>query len=180
MEVNDFKAKLNKLLENANPEIVYRIKCDLAIQTNMPFYKDRPTKGKVRRIKPRESLRQMLLFFLECHDKEFISLLLKKLSVNQGQIIRKVAPRIGSKSDIWDHAIPVKYIVEELIKMVIKNDLSELDKLLEIYILAGQRGITKEQDLLLKDMKSSMPVNWDWRQADVDPLARHRRVGILQ
>lgn len=179
VETEQFKNKLCFLLENAKPEVAYRIKCDLAIQNDMPFYNDRPKRIKGKRIPSREYLREILFFLIQCEDKDFVKILLKKLSVNQGQIIRKLAPRIGQRKDIWEHAIPAKVIVIELFEMVLKDDLTELDKLLDVYASAGQRGLSKEQDLLLKEYKASMPEEWDWRKSDVDPLARHNKLGIF-
>jgi len=66
-----------------------------------------------------------------------------------------------------------------MIEMVLKSDIRDLPRLLKVYELSGQRGITKEQDKLLTDYKSSMPHGWDWRKEDVDPLVRHRIVGIF-
>ena len=63
--------------------------------------------------------------------------------------------------------------------MIEKKDISELEQLLRIYELAGQRGITKEQDLLLSDYRSSMPENWNWRDENVNPILRHEIVGII-
>jgi hypothetical protein len=62
--------------------------------------------------------------------------------------------------------------------MIRKKDISELDKLLDVYELAGQRSLTKEQDFKLKEFKTSMPKGWDWRANDVNPLERHHIVGI--
>ena len=75
------------------------------------------------------------------------TLTIKFLNKNQAQTIRKVAPKIGKKSEVWEHAIPANYIVDELIKMIEKRDISNLEKLLDIYEFAGQRGITKVEDL---------------------------------
>jgi hypothetical protein len=181
LETLEFKAKLCSLLENAPPIVSYRIKQDLAIQTDMPFYRDRPKKIKGKRISYRDYLKQILNFFILQSDDEFTFIvgLLRRLSVNQNQIIRKLAPRKSIiKKEIWEHAIPVKIIVDELIEMIRKKDISELDKLLDVYELAGQRSLTKEQDFKLKEFKTSMPKGWNWRAIDVNPLERHHIVGI--
>ncbi|WP_321778560.1 hypothetical protein [Sulfurimonas sp.] len=39
--------------------------------------------------------------------------------------------------------------------------------------------ITKDEDKLLTNYKSSMPDRWDWKDENVDPLARHTIVGII-
>lgn len=177
-ETIEFKNKVNEFLKNAKPEIAYAIKRDLACMTNMPFYKDRPTIVRFK-MPSIDLVCEYLEFFNSAEDKEFVISLLKKLSVNQNQTIRKAAPRIGKKGDIWEHAIPTKVIVDELIEMVKSNDLSDMRKLLEIYNQAGQRGLTNEQNLLLSEYRSTMPLGWDWRHKDVDPLARHKFVGII-
>lgn len=173
-----FKKEIISFLENKKPEVVYAIKRDLACMTSMPFYKDRPEKIKMS-LTHKELLIEFMNAFIEHDNIEFSIKLLKSLNKNQAQTIRKVAPKIGKKADIWEHVIPAKYIVDELIKMIENKDLSEIDKLLKIYELAGQRGITKEQDLLLSEYKSSMPENWNWRNNDVNPLFRHEIVGIF-
>jgi hypothetical protein len=173
----EFKKQINSFLEDKNPEIIYAIKRDLACMTSMPFYKDRPEKFKLT-LNSKELIIEFMKEFIKHNDKEFIIKLIKSLNKNQAQTIRKIAPKIGKKSEIWEHVIPVKYIVDELIVMIENEDISELEKLLEIYELAGQRGITKEQDLLLSEYRSSMPENWNWREENVNPIIRHEIVGI--
>ncbi|MCA0349545.1 MAG: hypothetical protein LCH35_09830 [Bacteroidetes bacterium] len=176
-ETIEFKNKVIEFLKNAKPEIEYAIKRDLAIMTSMPFYKDRPKVVRFK-MKPIDLICEYAELFTTCSDKDFIADLIKKLSINQNQTIRKAAPRIGKKSDIWEHVIPAKIIASELTVMVINNDLSDLRKMLEIYERAGQRGLTKEQNKLLDKYRCSMPSGWDWRLSDINPLARHTEVGI--
>jgi len=173
----EFKRQINSFLEGKNPEIIYAIKRDLACMTSMPFYKDRPERIKLT-LSNKELIVEFMKAFIKHNDKEFIIKLVRSLNKNQAQTIRKVAPKIGKKSEIWEHVIPAKFIVEELIVMIEKEDISELEQLLKIYELAGQRGITKEQDLLLSDYRSSMPENWNWREENVNPIIRHEIVGI--
>jgi hypothetical protein len=173
----EFKKQINSFLENKNPEIIYAIKRDLACMTSMPFYKDRPERIKLT-LNNKELIIEFMKAFIKHNDKEFIVKLIRSLNKNQAQTIRKVAPKIGGKSEIWEHVIPAKFIVEELIVMIENEDISELEQLLKIYELAGQRGITKEQDLLLSNYRSSMPENWNWREKNVNPIIRHEIVGI--
>ena len=173
----EFKRQINSFLEDKNPEIIYAIKRDLACMTSMPFYKDRPERIKLT-LSNKKLIVEFMKAFVKHNDKEFIIKLLRSLNKNQTQTIRKVAPKIGKKSEIWEHVIPAKVIVDELILMIEKEDISELEQLLKIYELAGQRGITKEQDLLLSDYRSSMPENWNWREENVNPIIRHEIVGI--
>lgn len=172
-----FKEEILAFLKDKSPEINYVIKRDLACMTSMPFYKDRPDKIKIN-ITPREILIEFMNAVYKDEKKELIKDLIKALNKNQAQTIRKIAPKIGKKSDVWEHVIPAKVIVNELISMVENEDISELDKLLDIYEEAGQRAITKEQDFLLSEFKSSMPKGWDWRDENINPLARHEAVGI--
>jgi hypothetical protein len=156
----ELKKKVITFLENKNPEAIYAIKRDLACMTSMPFYKDRPKRIKLT-LNKQELIVEFMKIFISHNDKKFIIKLIKLLSTNQNQTIRKVSPQIGNKSDIWEHVIPTKYIVDELILMIENEDISDLEKLLNIYRSAGQRGITKDQDLLLAEYKSSMPENWN-------------------
>lgn len=177
-ETIEFKNKVIEFLKNAKPEIEYAIKRDLSIMTSMPFYKDRPKVIRFK-MKPIDLICEYAELFITCSDEEFIVNLVKKLSINQNQTIRKAAPRVGSKADIWEHVIPAKVIASELTIMILNKDLTELRKMLEVYERAGQRGLTKEQNKLLDRYRSSMPLHWDWRVDNVNPLARHTEVGII-
>ncbi len=172
-----FKKEINRFLEGKRPEVIYAIKRDLACMTSMPFYKDRPEKTKIN-LTHKELIVEYMKAFVTYEDKAFIIKLIKSLNRNQAQTIRKIAPKIGKKSEIWEHVIPASSVANELIKMIDNNDISEIDKLLSIYEAAGQRGITKEQDLLLSKYKSTMPNDWNWRDKNVNPLFRHEIVGI--
>jgi len=144
--------------------------------TSMPFYKDRPERIKLT-LSNKELIFEFMKEFIEHDDKEFIIILIKSLNKNQAQTIRKVTPKIGKKSEIWEHVIPAKFIVDELIKMIENENISELKKPLSIYKLAGQHGITKEQDLLLLEYRSSMPKGWNWKEKNVNPMIRYEIVG---
>lgn len=176
----EFKNKINILLKGVDSQIAYSIKKDLATMTNMPFYRDRPNVIKIK-LSPIEILVEYAKLFINCNNTKFTIQLIRSLSRNQAQTLRSIAPRIGNKKDIWEHVIPVKVVVDEIINMILKKDISELLKLLNIYKLAGQRGITHEQNNILKiKFNSSMPENWNWKDKNVDPFARHRIVGLLE
>ncbi|MFN3299379.1 MAG: hypothetical protein ACK41Z_04220 [Sediminibacterium sp.] len=177
-ETIQFKNKVIALLKDAKPEIEYSIKKDLAIMTSMPFYKDRPEIVKFK-CEPTELICEYAKLFITCEDKEFVVELIRKLSINQGQTIRKAAPKIGVKKDIWEHVIPAKVIADEIIKMVLSKDISSLKDLLKIYQKAGQRGLTRDENRLLDRYRSSMPEGWDWRVENADILARYKAVGLL-
>jgi len=152
----EFKRKIIELLENAEPEVSYAIKRDLAIMTNMPFYKDRPEVIKISRNEI-DLILEYAKLFCSCEDKDFIIKLIRRLGINQGQTIRKAAPKIGEKREIWEHAIPTKFIIGEITRMILERDILDLTILLNIYKKDGQRGVTKDQDRLLKQYRHSMP-----------------------
>lgn len=165
------------MLSKASPIVEYAIKRDLACMTSLPFYMQRP---KVIRFKilPIDLIKEYIDFFKTVNDKQFIFELLRKLSINQSQTLRKAAHRIGNKNDIWEHVIPTKVLEDEIIKMLKCNDISELRQILEIYCKAGQRPLTYQQNNLLDEYRSSMPSVWDWRDPNVYSFAKHRILGI--
>ena len=121
------------------------------------------------------------MFFNKCEDTPFIIQLIKSLSRQQNQTLRKVAPKVGNKKDVWDHVIPVKFIVDEIIKMILDKDVSQIEKLLTHYTNAGQRGLSDEEDKLLKTKYNcSMPQNWCWKNKNVNLFARYHAVGIIR
>ena len=68
--------------------------------TNMPYYKNKPEKIII-------ALRNKDLFveYMKAFshpDKEFILKLIRSLNNNQAQTTRKIALKIGEKSEIWD------------------------------------------------------------------------------
>ena len=178
LATQEFRLSILNLVKGAEPEVGYSIMKDLACMTSIPFYKNRPEKVKI--IKDHISmLKAYVQLLINYHDEDFAIKTIKSLNKNQVQLLRKVAPKIGTKKDIWEHAIPAKVIVDEIITMIKSKDLSMLDKLIEVYQEAGQRALTKEEDQLLSNYKSSMPIGWDWKNKNVDPLARHTLVGII-
>lgn len=67
--------------------------------TSMPFYKNRPVKVKITK-----NHVSMLKAYVELlagyHDEGFAIKTIKSLSKNQAQLLRKVAPKIGTKKEI--------------------------------------------------------------------------------
>lgn len=176
----EFKLKIIELLNSTkdkDDEVVYSIIKDLSVMTNMPFYKERPKKIKITK-SPREMIKAYVKLLCDHDDKEFAIKVLKNLNKNQAQTLRKAAPRIGSKKEIWEHAIPAKIIVDELIVMIKSKDMSMIDTLLDVYYRAGQRALTKDEDQLLSKYRCSMPEGWNWKDPNVNPLARYSAVGI--
>lgn len=174
----EFRLKILDLIKNIEPEVGYSIMKDLSCMTSMPFYKNRPEKIKI--IKDNSSMLKAYVELLASHhDENFAIKTIKSLNKNQAQLLRKVAPKIGDKKDIWEHAIPTKVIVDEIVRMIKDKDSSMLDQLLSVYQQAGQRALTKDEDKLLSNYKCSMPDGWNWKDKNVDPLARHTIVGIV-
>ena len=112
--------------------------------TSMPFYKNRPEKVKITKDHA-SMLKAYVELFTNHHDEEFAIKTIKSLNKNQAQLLRKVAPKIGIKKEIWEHAIPAKVIVDEIITMIKSKDLAMLDKLINVYQKAGQRALTKKK-----------------------------------
>ncbi len=120
--IKKFREDILALLEYAEPDVAYSIKRDLSIMTDMPFYKHSYLK-----IKSGKSRQEMIKCYAELlianDDINFVVKLLKELSKNQGQTIRKVAPRFGKKQDIWEHAIPTRFVTNVIIEMIKNKDL---------------------------------------------------------
>src|SRR5690606_33738469 len=106
-ETYEFKKKINEFLEGKKSEVAYTIKRDLACMTSMPFYKDRPERIPVH-YSYKELLIEYMNLFVQHDDKDLIKKLLRALNRNQAQTIRKVAPKVGEKSEIWEHVMPAK------------------------------------------------------------------------
>lgn len=177
-EVMEFKKQVEYFLSDKPEYISYSIKRDLACMTNMPFYKDRPKRVKIS-LSNVELLEEWIKIFSEHKDFDFITRLLRQLNRNQAQLLRKIAPRKGIKKDIWEHAIPTSFFVNEIISMIKDNDLRDLKKLILLYVEAGQHSLSKEENELLKQYNSSMPSCWDWKNYSVNPLERYLVVGII-
>jgi hypothetical protein len=172
-----FKLEIELLLEKADAQISYCMKKDLAAMTDMAFYKYRPKVIKIGLTK-KEIIKGYVLVLSNANDIVLSKKALRELSKNQSQTLRTAAPRYGKAKDIWEHAIPAKVIVDELIKMIESSCFKGIDRLLELYEIAGQRPLTKEDNKLLDTLKSSMPNGWNWRDADVDCFARYNAVDI--
>ncbi len=172
-----FKKQIEDFLINKPDYISYSIKRDLAVMTNMPFYKDRPKKIKIQLSKS-DLLEEWIKIFSTHNDFEFISKLLKNLNRNQSQLLRKIVPKIGIKKDIWEHAIPTNFFVNELLTIIRNKDFTNLSKLINIYISAGQHSLTNKENELLKPFNSNMPSYWNWQDPNANPLERYVVVGI--
>ncbi len=176
-ETISFRSKINYILQSVDEEVAYSIKRDLSVMTDMPFYKVEKRKVKISRKKD-EMIKAYVILLKEIEDKEFALKLLKNLNRNQNQTIRKAAPKYGKKHEVWEHVIPTNVIIQGIIKVLNCEGEENFDKLLALYIKAGQRAISKEQDNKLKKYIDCMPENWQWKTDDVDIFARYNAVGI--
>lgn len=177
------KNQLNIYLERVkpNPLIAYSFKMDLKKMTDMPFYGEKILRpNEYKRLKPKEILFGYIDFLMLVDDVEFTERLLKAVSRQQTQVLRRVSPRIGVKKFIWDHAMPTSFVVAELLVMLRKKNIENLSKLIDLYVKAGQRPITKEENekLNVNGLKNSMPPYWDWKSNSVDIFSRYNMVGI--
>lgn len=185
-----FRERIEEFLisTSASPELSYTIKRDLSKKTDLPYYKK---KKKVMKVSsPRSSLiRELMERLIQYDDLEFSVQLLKLLRVQQDQTLRKIPHKsiagktrekmVGSKNGVWEHAIPAKYIMGELIEMIRLKDLCELEQLLKVYEMSGQHFVAKEHDCLLNaKYKDSMPEGWSWKDENPELLIRYRLAGI--
>lgn len=138
----------------------------------------------VPRMSRRPDLKTVLIeyaqFLIGIKDMTFSATLLRMLNRQQNQTLRRVAPRIGKKKDVWDHVIPAGYIVSEILRMVEALSIDGLERLLDLYAQAGQRAITIEEyaKLNASGLRNAMPHGWDWRSEDADPFARYKSAGV--
>jgi len=158
-------------------DVAYVMKQDLKKMTDMLYY---GIKIQRPRTSPRLSLKDVLIqyasFLVRIDDLEFSSALLRMLNRQQNQVLRRFAPRRSERKDVWDHVIPTSYVVSEIMCMVKARAINNLERLLDMYAKAGQRGITKEEDARLNasGLRNAMPPGWNWRDVDADLFARYR------
>jgi|GEM_PF-1856301 len=138
----------------------------------------------VPRMSGRADLKTVLIeyvqFLIGVNDMTFSATLLRMLNRQQNQTLRRVAPRIGKKKDVWDHVIPTGYIVSEILRMLEAQSIDGLERLLDLYAQAGQRAISIEEyaKLNASGLRNSMPHEWDWRSEHADPFARYKSAGV--
>jgi hypothetical protein len=177
------KNELNEYLINRDtpPLIAHAFKMDLKKMTDMPFYGQKILRpAKYKRLNPKEILIAYIDFLFDVNDIFLSERLLRAISRQQSQVLRRISPRIGLKKDVWDHLIPTSYIVSELLTMLRERNIDDLSKLIDLYVSAGQRGLTKEEDNLLTShgLKNSMPPHWNWRNSSADIFCRYKILNI--
>ena len=182
-ENQDFRIQLELLIqEHQLPELVaYVMKQDLKKMTDMLYYGMELQRPQTyARPALREVLVQYAQFLLKVNNLQFASALLRMLNRQQNQVLRRFAPRLGSKKDVWDHVIPTSFVVSEIICMLNAKKMDDLELILDLYFRAGQRGITKNEDARLNSLglRDTMPPNWNWRAVEPDVFARYRAAKI--
>jgi hypothetical protein len=173
-----YRKQIDDFLRNVDPAIAYRLRQDLRVMTNMPYYKRAIGPCVKSQHKRSEINMEYARLLLAYNDIKFAGKLLRDLNKNQNQTLRKLAPRIGEPKDVWEHAIPSGYVVNEIIKLIKSNTLHDMTTLLALYEKAGQRALTREQDEKLKPYSDIMPDGWNWRDPNVDWKARYNAVGL--
>jgi hypothetical protein len=180
-----FKSEIEKFLieTSASSHAVYSIKNDLSKKTNHPFYGVKKLKPKP--IKEADSiLEEYVLLNIRYDNYDFSKKLLTELKTQQGQLIRKIAPKIKDprvfvRSE-WEHAIPTAYVVNELLKMVERKDFSKLSNLIFIYKKAGQRKVSQETHRKVDSLhRDNMPENWRWDTDAPNYLVRYCVAGVI-
>lgn len=150
----------------------------------MPYWNKKFEKPKDKSLSKYEAVSGYIVLLEDFNGPHSFKIkLLGSLIRNQGQTIRKLAERHKHKvsgHDKWEHAIPAAYLIKEISQWIQKEKSSHLFKLLQLYELAGQVSVTKEEDESLKKagLHCRMPEGWDWRKKGVDIYARYHKVGI--
>lgn len=87
--------------------------------------------------------------------------------------VAALGKKFGNREIVYDHAVPFKYLQEELLEVDFPDPL-KVKKILSRHCTIAI--ITKEEDSLLNKngLGNRMPQDWDGR----DPLARYKKVGI--
>jgi hypothetical protein len=113
-----------------------------------------------------KALREPIYFLWESYGR-------KKTQAARYCSESSLACAYGNHDLVYDHAIPFKYIQEELLKIVNPN-VDNVKHVLEIYQVACL--VTKEEDTLLTSMglRSRMPT----KDGEISCLARYEAAGI--
>jgi hypothetical protein len=174
--------------EKANRhEVAHSIKLDLSVMTHMPFYGEQH--GERRRRIGFELAVQYAQLLDAYGDMHFAKELLQRVTVQQSQLLRKIARRNSedkrlfleatSDAGIWDHAIPTKVVRDEIVAMLKRKKIEEVEPLLKVYVRAGQRKLSQKEDrIVAKEYRDKMPKEWNWSSPACDVFARYKAAGI--
>lgn len=187
-EAQQLKQEIEQFLSeiNANPKIIYHIRNQLGVQTDMPYYKD-PNKGKRNRLNKLSIIYEISMLLTHYQSPIFTRKVLKELAKNQNQALRGLSKKSRFEVDrknfyngegVWEHPVTIKYIRDTIIQYIDHNQMEELEQFLYwIENNTCQVFLTKEEDLKLNSiLKSDMPPGWDWKSGDI--FIRYKMAGI--
>lgn len=190
-EAEKFRNRVEQFFKDtkATPDVVYSIKRDLSTKTDMEYYGHEKKRVFLKRSEDIRIAKEYVRLLKEYGNDNFAKTLLRKLSVQQNQVVRRLAERknkdranqikrLGLRG-IWDHAIPTRYVVSAIVNMLEKDDITDLNQLLEKYKEAGQWCLTtQENDAVCRIFNDKMPENWTLGNKNCDLLARYNAAKI--
>lgn len=178
-----FKRELEEFMKKCtlSDELIYRIKLDLKKRMNMPYYgEDIGSKARSRMYK--ELLVSLIEKLVVYKKSDFTEKLLRMLSEQQQQkLIRgqvKRGNRFATGLGVWEHVMPVRYFVDEIIGLINREEISSFETLFAQYTKYGQVFLSNEDDLKLARYKFTMPEIYNWRDENHDPLIRYDLCGL--
>lgn len=182
-EWKQWRMRVLELIDKADLDVACSIKRDLSRRIEDPFYGE-----KIPTVPSRSNVELLIAYakLLErVHDDTFRKNLARAMSSHQQCLLKKFARRIGPKAadgQIMEHAIPTKFMADEMLRLIELGKLAALPALFDIYRKAGQRALSKQHDAILTSMglKDSMPRGWLWQRNGADYLARYRVAGVIE
>jgi len=185
---NNLEDFFSKIPENIAEKrrLIYAIRTSLTQKMSMVFYEDRPKIDKDICLNDREAFLDLLQSLVDYNQPLFSFKLLSELSLHQDQILRRLAPAVPrqtikrSSAWEWEHSIPADYIKCEIIKAIGDNDISKIPSLLDVYIKAGQRKISKAAHREINKLyKKTMPLGWSCDEKPATYLIRYIAAGVI-
>jgi hypothetical protein len=180
-----FKLAVENFLHDADASehAAYSVKYDLSRMTNQPFYGIKFSKPSTKRDAV-DVLAEYISLLIKYNDLTFAGELLRSLNRQQQVLLRRIAPKVKDPRLIeepqWEHAIPTKYIVSELFKMVQTKDVTGLSDLISIYKKAGQRKVSKTTHRKVDSIhRDDMPQDWSWQDDNSNYLIRYCLSGVI-
>ena len=198
-ETLKFKQDLLDFLNitNSSKEITYHIIKDLSIMISMPFYKEANI-GLKNRMSVNEIIKNYCKISIEyikiTGNIDFIKILFKWLSLNQGQSLRKLS-KLNSKqksvkrnyyakgiTGVFEHPIPIRYTKELLLNYIISNNYEDCSGYID-FVYKNTTQIFLRSDLNKKVVNcynDTMPKGWNWKENNNNnPYQRYIEVGIF-
>ena len=158
----------------------YKIRVNLGVMTNMPYYgKEKGTRYKIG---DKEVIKQCCNYLIDFGNMDFSKTLLKWLTLQQNQSLRKISKKVGKKREkeaVWDHPVPAKVSRSILLGYIGEGNREKIDRFIEYISRIPQIALPKNLDdrLTGAGLKESMPPNWQW-EAQNSQFARYKAVGI--